>query len=46
VDRFFSESNLKTLMLLDVIRSQGITSMEIVQSAVIVKRLPHWQRAA
>src|SRR5690606_11793946 len=27
VDRFFSESNLKTLMLLDVVRSQGITSI-------------------
>ncbi|MEZ0470166.1 hypothetical protein [Luteimonas salinilitoris] len=47
VNRFFSESNLKTLMLLDVTRSQGVTSIELDGSAgVIIKRLPHWQRAA
>lgn len=47
VNRFFSESNLKTLMLLDVARSQGITSIELdSRTGVIVKRLPHWQRAA
>lgn len=46
VDRFFGEPNLKTLLLLDVVRSQGITSIEFEESAVVIKRLPHWQRAA
>ncbi|HVI60427.1 MAG TPA: hypothetical protein VM619_16355 [Luteimonas sp.] len=47
VDRFFSGPNLKTLMLLDVVRSQGITSIKLDGNfAVVIKRLPHWRRAA
>lgn len=47
IRKFFSESNLKTLMLLDVIRSQGITSIKLDGDAgVTITRHPHWQRAA
>lgn len=46
VGQFFNESNLNTLMLLDVIRSQGITSIDRSECAVVVKRRAHWRRAA
>ena len=47
VNKFFSEPNLKTLMLLDVTRSQGIISIVLDGKAgVSVTRRPHWQRAA
>lgn len=47
ISRFFSGSNLKTLMLLDVTRSQGITSIEYERrTGVVITRRPHWQRAA
>lgn len=47
VVKFFSESNLQSLMLLNVTRSQGIVSIRRngVDSVIITRRA-HWQRAA
>ncbi|WP_150410535.1 hypothetical protein [Xanthomonas sontii] len=47
VRRFFSESNLKALMLLDVTRSQGITSIELDGiGGLVIKRRAHWKNVA
>ncbi len=44
--KFFSQDNLQALMKLEVIRKQGITSIERVGNRIRIVRLPHWQRAA
>lgn len=45
--RFFTESNLETLMRLEIIRSQGIQSIKLDGvGGVIISRLPHWRQAA
>ncbi|WP_440976319.1 hypothetical protein [Pseudoxanthomonas winnipegensis] len=47
VKNFFSDPNLKSLMLLEVTRSQGITSIALDENgAIVVTRRPHWHRAA
>lgn len=47
VRKFFSESNLNSLMLLDVTRSQGITSIALDGAGgVVVTRRAHWRRVA
>jgi hypothetical protein len=46
--QFFSDANLRTLMKLDVARSQGMLSVELDESqrTVRIVRKAHWDRAA
>jgi hypothetical protein len=47
VGKFFSETNLQTLLLLEVARSQGIVSIGLNSAGdVAITRHAHWQRAA
>lgn len=46
-EQFFSESNLRIIKQLPVVRSQGIASIEFDDGgAVRITRLPHWNKAA
>lgn len=44
--KFFTASNLANVMLLDVVRNQGITAIELVGQEVAIHRRSHWQSAA
>jgi len=46
MERFFSDSNLKSLMLLPVVRAQGIVSVVRAGTTVTISRRAHWGRAA
>lgn len=47
IQQFFSEENLRIVMLLKVVQSQGIVSIELdATGRVQITRQPHWHRAA